>query len=161
VLAISARSSAASTPTTPIQHLVVIFQENVSFDHYFGTYPIAANTGAAGEPLFHGKPGTPSVNGLFGGGLLTNNPNGANPFRLTRAQAATCDQDHDYSDELSMFDLGLMDNFLAFNAGCNPNAGHPDDLIMGYYDGNTVTALWNYAQHFAMNDNSYGTSFGP
>src|SRR5262249_46499516 len=51
VLAISARSSAASTPTTPIQHLVVIFQENVSFDHYFGTYPIAANTGAAGEPL--------------------------------------------------------------------------------------------------------------
>ena len=32
---------------------------------------------------------------------------------------------------------------------------------MGYYDGNTVTALWNYAQHFAMNDNSYGTTFGP
>jgi len=32
---------------------------------------------------------------------------------------------------------------------------------MGYYDGNTVTALWNYAQAFAMNDNSYGTVFGP
>ena len=32
---------------------------------------------------------------------------------------------------------------------------------MGYYDGNTVTALWNYAQHFAMSDNSYGTVFGP
>jgi phospholipase C len=32
---------------------------------------------------------------------------------------------------------------------------------MGYYDGNTVTALWNYAQHFAMSDNSYGTTFGP
>ena len=32
---------------------------------------------------------------------------------------------------------------------------------MGYYDGNTVTALWNYAQHFAMSDNSYGTNFGP
>src|SRR5262245_23507493 len=29
---------------TPIKHLVVIFQENVSFDHYFGTYPTAANT---------------------------------------------------------------------------------------------------------------------
>ena len=28
---------------------------------------------------------------------------------------------------------------------------------MGYYDGNTVTALWNYAQHFAMSDNSYST----
>jgi phospholipase C len=32
---------------------------------------------------------------------------------------------------------------------------------MGYYDGNTVTALWNYAQSFAMNDNSFGTTFGP
>jgi len=34
-------------------------------------------------------------------------------------------------------------------------------LVMGYYDGNTVTALWNYAQRYAMNDNSYGTTFGP
>ena len=32
---------------------------------------------------------------------------------------------------------------------------------MGYYDGNTVTALWNYAQRFAMSDNSFGTNFGP
>src|SRR3954452_14534433 len=32
---------------------------------------------------------------------------------------------------------------------------------MGYYDGNTVTALWNYAQHYAMNDSSFGTVFGP
>ena len=32
---------------------------------------------------------------------------------------------------------------------------------MGYYDGNTVTALWNYAQHYAMSDNSYNTGFGP
>src|SRR5579859_3669235 len=29
--------------TTPIKHLVVIFQENISFDHYFGTYPNAQN----------------------------------------------------------------------------------------------------------------------
>ena len=34
-------------------------------------------------------------------------------------------------------------------------------LVMGYYDGNTVTALWEYAQNFALNDNSYGTQFGP
>ncbi len=32
---------------------------------------------------------------------------------------------------------------------------------MGYYDGNTVTAFWNYAQNYAMNDNSFGTNFGP
>ncbi len=160
-LAVTAMRAMASNPTTPIEHVVVIFQENVSFDHYFGIYPHAANAGATGEPLFHAKANTPSVNGLLGGGLLTSNPNGANPFRLARAQAATCDQDHEYTHEQAMFDLGLMDNFLAFNAGCAPNAGHPTDLIMGYFDGNTVTALWNYAQHFALNDNSYGTTFGP
>ena len=39
-----------------IKHLVVIFGENVSFDHYFGTYPNAANP--AGEPAFDAAPGT-------------------------------------------------------------------------------------------------------
>ena len=34
-------SRIAGQPATPIQHLVIIFQENVSFDHYFGTYPNA------------------------------------------------------------------------------------------------------------------------
>src|SRR5713226_7674461 len=56
---------------TPIQHLVVVFQENVSFDHYFGTYPNA--THPSGEPSFSALPGTPSVNGL-NDNLLTNNP---------------------------------------------------------------------------------------
>ena len=49
-------SPAPATPgatTTPIKHLVVIFDENVSFDHYFGTYPYAANP--LGEPAFHAK----------------------------------------------------------------------------------------------------------
>src|SRR5260370_42639017 len=32
---------------------------------------------------------------------------------------------------------------------------------MGYFDGNSVTALWNYAQHYAMSDNSFSTVFGP
>ena len=32
---------------------------------------------------------------------------------------------------------------------------------MGYYDGNTVTALWNYAQQYTLSDNSFGTVFGP
>jgi phospholipase C len=169
-----AKPPGTGTTATPIQHVVVIFQENVSFDHYFGTYPFALNTGAPGEPNFQADPRTPSVNNLLSAGLLNKNPNfvspNGNPFRLTRAQAATCDQDHGYTDEQAMFDLGLMDNFLQFNtSACTglatgqpvPNAGHPKDLIMGYYDGNTVTALWNYAQNFAMNDNSYGTTFGP
>lgn len=148
--------------TTPIKHVVVIYQENVSFDHYFATYPDAANT--AGEPAFRAAPGTPSVNGLGATLLASNNPNSAQPFRLSRAQAETCDQDHSYTDEQKAFDSGLMDKFVETvgrgTAAC-ADYGKGPGLVMGYYDGNTVTGLWNYAQHFAMSDNSYGTTFGP
>src|SRR6201987_5353621 len=47
---------------TPIKHLVVIFDENISFDHYFGTYPYAANTDGT---TFTAKKNTPKVNGLY------------------------------------------------------------------------------------------------
>ena len=159
-------SPAGSATTTPIKHVVVIFQENVSFDHYFATYPVAGNP--AGEPAFHGRRSTPSVNGLSGN-LLTNNPNSASPFRLSHDQASTCDQDHNYGAEQSAFDQGLMDKFpetvgVSESAFCDVSFsyGHLNgDLVMGYFDGNTVTALWNYAQAYAMSDNSYGTTFGP
>jgi phospholipase C len=164
-------SAAIGATTTPIQHLVVIFQENISFDHYFGTYPVATNP--AGEPPFTPVVGTPTVNGIQGG-LSTNNPNlnpangtgATNPFRLDRSQAATNDQDHDYTPEQLAFDSGLMDLFPLNTGVAGPPPGgsgivDTNGLVMGYYDGNTVTAFWNYAQYFAMSDNSYGTNFGP
>jgi phospholipase C len=144
---------------TPIRHMVVIFQENVSFDHYFGTYPNAQNP--AGEPQFRARRNTPTVNSLTNA-LLTFNPNlnpangaaASNPFRLNRSQAVTGDQDHGYTDEQKTFDAGLMDLFPV-------NGGFGSSQVMGYFDGNTVTAMWNYAQFFSMSDNSYGTTFGP
>ena len=139
---------------TPIKHLVVIFQENISFDHYFGTYPYATNP--PGEPYFYAKRDTPGVNG-FTPALLTANTNLANPFRLDRSQAVTCDMNHGYAAEQKAFDGGLMDKFVEYtsSSGCEPKQ------VMGYFDGNTVTALWNYAQNFSMSDNSYSTQFGP
>jgi phospholipase C len=149
---------------TPIKHVVVIFQENVSFDHYFGTYPNAANT--SGQP-FTAKPGTPSVDGLSGA-LLTNNPNGVNPRRYDPANindVLTCDQDHNYSDEQKAFDGGKMDRFpqtVGQGSGKSPEGNNcVAGDVMDYYDGNSTTALWNYAQQYAMSDNSYGTTFGP
>jgi phospholipase C len=162
---------AAGEAATPINHLVIIFQENVSFDHYFGTYPYATNP--AGEPAFNPLPSTPNVNGILGT-LNSANPNlnpangdgATNPFRLDRSQAATSDQDHDYTPEQMAFDGGLMDLFPANTGVPGPPPGGggilgTTGLVMGYYDGNTVTALWNYAQYFAMSDNSYDTNFGP
>ncbi len=174
------QTAAGYTTATPIKHLVVIFQENVSFDHYFGTYPVATNP--AGEPKFTAASGTPTVNGAPGTAnyingyttaLLTSNPNAANaanstgatnPFRLDPAQAATSDQNHAYHAEQSAFNQLVMDLFPADTGTAGSGGSGAFDtrgLVMGYYDGNTVTALWNYAQHFAMSDNSFSTTFGP
>ncbi|MGB9465185.1 MAG: alkaline phosphatase family protein [Candidatus Acidiferrum sp.] len=145
--------------TTPIKHVVVIFQENVSFDHYFATYP-NAKPNNDGTRFFRGaKDDTPRVNNLETAGLLTNNPNSVNPFRIDRSNPNTCDEDHNYKDEQKAFNGGLMDKFVE-SVSCNdPNLGKAS--AMGYYDGNTVTGVWNYAQNFAMSDNHYGTTFGP
>jgi phospholipase C len=180
----------------PIKHLVVIFQENVSYDHYFGTYPTAQNN--PGETHFKAKKHTPRNNNLLapldvnngfepltGIDLIHNNPNSnpnspvapnnskmngagaTNPFRLSPAQAVMNDQGHNYTPEQEAYNNFHMDGFPAWTgvAGSPPSpppaAVTTTGLVMGYYDGNTTTALWNYAQHFAMSDNSFTTTFGP
>jgi len=143
--------------TTPIKHLVIIFGENISFDHYFATYPLALNEEL---PLFHPREDTSSVNGLAAG-LLTNNPNLANPVRLGREDAFTCSFNHDYTSEQKAVNGGLLDKFVQATSRTGTGCATDGSTVMGYYDGNTVTALWNYAQHYAMNDNSFDTNFGP
>jgi len=147
--------------TTPIKHVVVIFGENIAFDHYFGTYPNAANTD--GTPFTAAK-GTPQVDGLTPA-LLKNDPNAYNPKRLGPDQALTCDQNHNYGAEQKAVDGGKMDKFVE-NTETDKCTGQPilfgePGLVMDYYDGNTVTGMWNYAQHYAMSDNSFDTVFGP
>lgn len=185
----------ATTAQAAIKHIVVIFPENISFDHYFGTYPNAANlptdkvqfTAAAGTPIPDNYVSNPS--------LLTANPNlntannktlsstvtsqASGPFRLDIQQAATEDQDHSYGPEQMAFDSGKMDLFPlsvgspdsaeSSGIGLNgslaattsaPSAANTTALTMGYFDGNTVTGYWNYAQHYALNDHSFGTTFG-
>src|SRR6202162_942650 len=111
-LAIAPGLSLASTVNhgatgSPIKHVVVLFQENVSFDHYFGTYPHAPTSD--GHP-FTAKPGPPAVNGLTPE-LLTANPNGVNPQRLGSANILTCDQNHEYTPEQQALGGGLMEKF--------------------------------------------------
>jgi phospholipase C len=174
-----------------IRHVVVIFQENVSFDHYFGTYPVAANP--PGQPAFRATPGTPSVVNLLGSSLLDHNPNQANPARLGRSDWPLCDLSHDYDPELRAWDGGKQDRFVQESVDyersdqpgpaygsvphgvtggvtatdcTTPLPRHHNDQainkqVMDYYDGNTVTALWNYAQHGVLFDHSFQPTFGP
>ncbi len=165
--ALPSMASDAGT-ATPIKHVIVIFQENVSFDHYFATYPFAANSTAA-EPRFEAAPDTPSVNGLLSGPAAPpNNPTlnatgtgTVQPFRLGRNQATSCDEDHNYTDEQAAYHAGQLDLVLQKLSSTAANCAPDKSTVMGYFDGNTVTALWNYAQYFAMSDNSFGTTYGP
>jgi phospholipase C len=171
--------SLSNRPT--IRHVVIIFQENASFDHYFATYPNAKNSD--GTP-FVTRPNTPTVNGLTDGnsqfpervdvGLHNFNPNnpvglptgldpngGANPFRMTRDQIVTCSNNHGYQGEQLATDSGFMDQFPQQNFANGAGCATDGSTVMGYFDGNTVTAMWNFAQRFAMSDNSWDTTYGP
>ncbi|MBV8950055.1 MAG: phospholipase, partial [Actinobacteria bacterium] len=142
------------------------------------TYPQATNT--SGQ-YFQAAKKTPAVDNLAdtrgaggSGTLLTNNPNSdavdnqVNPRRLDPSNindVLTCDQDHNYPDEQKAFDGGAMDKFVTTVGNSSGTSGTGQACkasdVMNYYDGNTVTGLWNYAQKFSMSDNSFGTTFGP
>ncbi len=185
---VSAQDAVATA--TPIKHVVVIFGENVSFDHYFATYPQASNP--VGEPQFTAAAGTPTVNNLASNNLITANPNALStspntagrtvgsvtvaglglpaadllPFRLDRSQANTSSQNHAYAAEQLAYNNGAMDSFPLFTAAGSTIAGSTGAFatkgqVLGYFDGNTVTAMWNYAQNFAMNQNAYTDTYGP
>ena len=99
--------------------------------------------------------------GPFGSGAAINGSDASNPFRLSPAQARTSSQDHKDLAEQLADDNGKMDAFPSSTGSAGAPKGYGKNIVMGYYDGNTVTALWNYAQHFALNDNSWTTTFGP
>jgi|GEM_PF-164458 len=157
---------------TPIKHVVVLFDENESFDHYFGTYPHAANTD--GVPFTGSTPttsdGTP-VHTLENDDALTSNPNSTAPYRFSYQQAWTCSQNHNYTPEQKAMDAdadgkAAMDKFpesVSTDTCSNSTAQTTQKAAetMGYFDGNTVTALWNLAQNYAMSDNAWANNFGP
>ncbi len=187
--------AAAFATATKIKHVVVVFGENISFDHYFATYPTAANL--AKEPTWVAAAGTPAVNNLTtpldptnnfapvtgGPNLLTANATAMaagnldvggldaqfNPFRLAPKQAFTSDQSHDYMPEQLAADGTKMDLYPEYTgtpytapaAFGDPAAVATPAVTMAFFDGNTLGTIWDLAQNYAMNDNSWTTNFGP
>jgi phospholipase C len=150
-----------SSTATPIKHVVVLFDENISFDHYFATYPKAANTDGT---KFTASKNTPKdIDTLAHAGLLKNNPNQYAPKRLSPSQAMTCDQNHNYGAEQYAANGGKADQYVQNTEvdKCSGGLFGEPGLVMDYYDGNTVTALWNYAQHYSLSDRSFSSVYGP
>jgi phospholipase C len=160
----TAKTDSSST-NSPIKHTVVIFQENRTFDNYFGTYPYA--------PGFHPISGTPQdvanfklvtgnvVKDVYGN--VYNPDDKGNPVYpwhdAGNGNLLQQDVNHGYADMIAMLDGGKMDKFYQLNSkGTNPTRGQ---LSMSYFDYNEIPAYWQYAQHYALADNYFQPVSGP
>jgi phospholipase C len=135
----SAPGGDPSPTKTTVQHLVVIEMQNSSFDHLFGMMPPAnGNTINGPHPGAPGYVQTDQSGNSVSPTLLTN----LAPPALPEGNAAY----------VKVVDGGAMDKFAYYNG----------DESMGYYDGSVsgISALWNYAQQYAIADNYFGSVIG-
>jgi len=138
-----------------VHHVFVIYQENRSFDSYFGTFPGADNLATA-EARAHGFRQWDSI----GKQWIT-------PFLLNAAD--TLDADHSREALLAKSDHGRMDQFVAYeeknlvdNSGTSPGyARQMGMLTMAHEDCNTIPFLWMYAHRFALYDHIFQAMYGP
>ena len=152
---------------SPIKHTIIVYQENISFDHYFGTYGRGANGMPAGTKLTHTN------------GATTYGP--YSPSKLNgQTQAYTCDVDHGYTDMIQMANHGRMDMYLQY--GNNKTVPNPSTstscpsfeanpigqaLALGYYEGSPgdpsspLQNYWSLAHRYTLADNFFQGVYGP
>ena len=162
LVSFSARSGDAGTQSKPtkapagihkIKHIIVIMQENRSFDHYFGTYP-----GADGFPRTANGEFAVCVPDPVKGGCQkpyhdTNDLNAGGP--------------HGRANAIADVNGGKMDGFIAEASsarrkGCKNNPNDPicsqrslNPDVMGYHDGRDIPNYWSYARHFVLQDHMF------
>jgi phospholipase C len=143
-----ARPEASPRGIHKIEHVIIIMQENRSFDSYFGTYP-----GAEGIPMRGGRPAVCVPDPASGRCIA--------PF-------------HDHADQnfggphgapaaVADIDGGRMDGFIAeaeqFHLGCSdpndPACGGGGTDVMGYHDQREIPHYWTYAHHFVLQDRMF------
>jgi phospholipase C len=146
-----AKATATPSVATPIKHVIIIMQENRSFDTYFGTYP-----GAEGIPMQNGVP-TVCVPDPANGKCATpfHDPNDLN-------HGGPHGQDNASAD----INGGKMDGFIAqargkskgncndpFAPGCVSSTSEPD--VMGWHDAREIPNYWAYAHNFVLQDHMF------
>jgi len=146
------RVDAAPRGIEKIKHIVVIMQENRSFDEYFGTFP-----GADGIPMRNGRPTVcnpdPARHACIRPYHDPNDRNAGGP--------------HGLRDALASINGGKMDGFQRrtrnailtacrkkdpFAPSCRPR--HPPD-VMGYHDQREIPNYWRYAKEFVLQDHMF------
>ena len=154
----SSSGSSGTSPSTAavpgihkIKHVVMIMQENRSFDSYFGTYP-----GADGIPMIHGTPRV-CVPDPAHGGCVRPYPdhvdvNGGGPHA---ARNALVDVNHGNMDGfVKMAELAQRNCADKTNPNCAANAGRGVD-VMGYHTQSDIPNYWKYARDFVLQDRMF------
>jgi phospholipase C len=137
-------SASASTAGTPIKHVIVILQENHTFDNYFGTYP--------------------GVNGIYNVGAMPTAPGApptVKPYLFTSpvvvnreaGEQLTGNLNNSWTAAHNAYDDGKMDGFIAAQKGSN--------VTMGYYDYHLIPYYWDYAAQYVLFDDFFSSVMGP
>jgi len=137
LLVISAlpHSVSAAPAATPIKHVIVIVQENHTFDNYFGTYP--------------------GVNGIYNVKAKANSSGGppvVEPYPFASA-VLKGNLNNSWTAAHDAYDNGKMDGFVA--------AQNDTDVAMGYYDYRLIPYYWDYAAQYVLFDNFFSSVMGP
>jgi phospholipase C/outer membrane protein assembly factor BamB len=140
-----------------IQHVIVVMQENRSFDNYFGTFP-----GADGIPMKQGVPTVCNPDPRAGQCIK--------PYHDTNV--IDNGAGHAASNAIADIDGGQMDGFVGqAEAGipvtCTPpaptcpatNPGGSTD-VMGYHTAAEIPNYWDYAKHYVLNDHMFEPDLG-
>jgi phospholipase C len=131
---------ASSPTTTPIQHVIVMIQENHSFDNYFGTYPTANGT-LLDAATTHLRP----VDGLTGGVCL--------PYQASCVSPHLSTSDAPSNPEEGQ--LTYQRDYANNGSGFANNSG-PQSMV--YFDYHSLAAYWDYAEEYGLGDEYFASA---
>jgi phospholipase C len=163
-LGLARADAAPASGLSKINHIVVIYLENRSFDNLYGLFPgaegLADLTGVAPQTDKDGKPYDvlPPVNYVMGKTVkvdarfpeaLPNQPFRAEPY--VGPESVSGDAVHRFYQEQLQIDGGKMDRFVAWSDAAS--------LVMSYYDGH-LSPMWRLAQDYTLMDHFHHAGFG-
>ena len=140
-VSIGASPIALAQEDVPIDNVVVVMQEDRTFDHYFGTYP-----GANGWPDGASMPMDP----------LDPSAGSVEPFKLSETR--TISLPHSAAAMLDAYNDGAMDGFVS---SARAYGGGDGSLVMGYYNADAIPFYWYLADEYVLADSWFSSVMGP
>jgi phospholipase C len=172
--ALAAAAAPACSALSAIEHVVILIQENRSFDQYFGRYRGVRGFDDRSVLMGVGDDGTKVFKQSYPTGAIGTFPNPALPFHIQTSPAApqqgdcTNDVEHQWKGQHAMWNNGSLDQWISTHLNTNPGAGGKfAGITVGYYEGSPardhsgdVDLHWALADNFTICDNYFCSVIG-